>query len=202
MTVDRSAFVDDSGETRFAGTIQPGPGTSAGDTLQSTGVDGEAAEWAAGGGSVPVSYLGSYTQGSTLLTASMAAQAFDSPADVLVSTDISISEDGKTFTINTDGFYAINVQSQYHGGDGSTLGRAEYVVTADALDAGDLYSIMGPITVVEYIDGATSTATPETPFTLPPMNFKAGDTFQVKARAVLSAGALSWSGGVIIVRTA
>jgi hypothetical protein len=53
VTVDRSAFVDDSGETRFAGTIQPGPGSSSGDVLTSQG-DGVPAQWAAGGGSVPL----------------------------------------------------------------------------------------------------------------------------------------------------
>lgn len=52
MTVDRSSFVDDSGETRFAGSVQPGAGTSAGDVLTSQG-DGEPAGWAPAGGSSP-----------------------------------------------------------------------------------------------------------------------------------------------------
>lgn len=51
MAVTRSTFVDDSGETRFAGTIGTDPAATAGDVLTADGAG--STSWAAGGGSSP-----------------------------------------------------------------------------------------------------------------------------------------------------
>lgn len=161
-------------------------------------LEADVAAGGGGGGSSALgsSYLGSYTQAVALLTGSPAALAFDSPADIILGTDIAVSVDGKTFTINTTGWYQVVVDFQFNCAAASA-GAVTATLDGSGLDANDLMNFMGPFVLTL---AAVPSVRIEGVITTPAFNFTAGGTFQVTAKESLSAGSCQLGAAITVVR--
>lgn len=157
-----------------------------------------------GGGSSAygTSYLGSF--GAAALTVTNVAQdyAFDHPADLLVGTDLSISNDGKTITFATAGWYSVYVDTSV-GGVADTVASVAFQL-AGTWDAADIVAAMnGSFQVSNNLRGSVGIITAESVLVLPGFNFKAGDTLKVQVTGANLAGtAPTANGNIIVVRVA
>ncbi len=157
-----------------------------------------------GGGSSSFgsSYLASFIPTNVALTGEFVAQAFDHPPDVAVGSDILLSVDGKTFTINTDGWYTVMFNPKFYSDDENASGQAIAQIDVSGLDSGDLMALMGPYSeesaVIEPADDGYAFRAMRTYLS----NFKAGDTFQVVATATMTAGTAKFDCLIQVIRNA
>lgn len=144
------------------------------------------------------SYLASFVPTNYALTDEYVAATFDYPADVLVGSDISLSSDGKTFTINTDGWYTVMFNPKFYGFDDTADGDAFAQIDVSGLDPTDLLALMGPFSEESGINGSHVYRAMRTYQS----NFKAGDTFQVVATAAMTTGEARFDATILVVRNA
>lgn len=157
-----------------------------------------------GNSSAPLAYLGVFNAVNFDLTNLAVVAAWDYPPDLLIGSDISLSADGLTFTIESEGWYEFALQGFFLCPDATTkgVGVADIAVTPNGASPVWDAAVM-PNSVWAYVNGAVMGENSGS-VTCPATHLPAGSTFQVRAYYNLGASGapMKFSGTFLVIRVA
>ena len=151
-----------------------------------------------GGGGGTSAPLNSWYLDSNFAGVSLGATAlivWDHPFDDFNGTDMSVSSDGKTFTVNTTGIYGLTLYTEYVPSS-TAAGFAFTQVNTSSSGAWGLFGSNQSRDLIQ--PSSTAANTPQRIYSLTPNLLTAADTITVSAGATLTAGTVTLQMALIL----
>jgi hypothetical protein len=155
-----------------------------------------------GGGASPLnSWLSTSSVAPVDLSTGGGIVVWDFPADGSLGTDVTLSADGKTFTLANDGIYTIAGEHDFIAGAAASFGYVRAIISG-TFDASDALASDGPFaTQLPAASFGAGGDTIRVGWGNPAMHFKGGDNFTILAQSnAYVSGTLAYTGSVVVCR--